>query len=159
MKVCLLLPVLLLTTVSCQTKPKPVVPKTDLETVQGVWVLAGFKTDPTAKGTLTLKPDSTFFARMDSEKARVAGKQPKDNSFSGKFSLSRNSGVDGSTLFVDFSITTFSGKPAGPRMGFRLSYDQKHNVLTDLLMMYYARPEEVEKVKAALAEARRTPRN
>jgi hypothetical protein len=158
MKAYLLLPVLLITTVSCKTKPKPIAPKTDMETVQGKWVLAGFKTDPTAKGTLTLKPDSTFSAIMDSEKARSEGKQPKDNTFSGKFSLSRNAGPDGSTLFLDFSISTFSGKPAGAGMGFRLSYDPKHNVLTDLLIMYYARPEELEKVKAALAEARRTPK-
>lgn len=155
MKICLLILILMLTTVSCQTKPLPAAPKTDMEMVQGEWVLARFKTDPTAKGTLSLKPDSTFTGIMDSEKAKAAGKQPKDNTFSGKFALSRRSMDGESILFIDFTITTLSRKPAGSGMGLRLSYDPKNNILADLLMMCYARPSEVNKVKKLLEDSRR----
>ena len=151
MKRLLLIPVLLLTTVSCQTKTTPIAAKTDKEMVQGEWVLAGFKTDPTATGNLTLNADNTFTGKIGSAKS----KKPFNDSFSGTFVLSRTNMTGQNLLFIDLQITTLSGKPAASGMGMRFSYDPGNNILTDLLMMCYARPSEVNKVKKLLEDSRR----
>ncbi len=153
MKPSLWITLFLVSTISCQNKP---IAKTDMELVQGNWVLAGFKTDPTAKGTLTFNSNSTFTGTVDSEKAKAAGTQSKENTIAGTFSLSREAVTDENILFVNLVIID-PKKPAGSgtRMGKRLSYNPNQNVLTDLLMVYYARPEELEKVKQMLEDSRR----
>ena len=156
MKICLLIPILMLTMVSCQTKSKPVAPKTDLEMVQGEWALAGFKTDPTATGKLTLNADKTFTGKMGSAKSKPGSKEPYSTDLAGKFALTRESVGGEKVLFVNLKITTMDGKPAPTDCGMRLSYDPKGNVLTDLLMVFFARPNEVNRVKEKLESAKRS---
>lgn len=132
---------LMLVTISCQTKS---VPKTDSELIEGNWALAVFKNDPTTTGTLALKADKTFSGSMSSEKLK------KTSLISGHFALSRKKVESKDVLFVDFVIETMEGKPANSGMGMHLFYDPEHNLLRDLLMLAYARPEELEQARASL---------
>ena len=145
--------ILIFSGISCKPKSAPVL--TDLQTVQGDWELAGFKTDPTATGKFNFKDDYTFSGTMGSAKSKPGSMKPYSSELSGKFALSRTTVVGENILFVDLTISMLDGKPAPAGSGMRFSYDPKQNVLTDLLMIYFARPGEVKRVKEELERQKR----
>lgn len=119
--------------------------KTDLEAVQGDWVLASFHDKTNEKATLQLKGDYTFSADF-MEKG-------KSNKISGKYAVSHASVQNHDMTMIDFTSQSRKSKENPTGLIMRLIYDRNMDVLYDLTVLF-SRPGQEQDVRNRMEKLR-----